>query len=103
MRTTDNSMSRLCNRLMSCAQQSLDQLQYIIDDMEYTLAQNPEREDIKACIEDVKSKIKANESVNWTTANHWGEHFDSISADSTDGPGDVGDIVPETSAEEDDD
>lgn len=78
-RNIDNAMSRLCNRLMSCAQSALDTQQYILEEMEYLSEQNPDREDIKACVEEIKAQNKASESQNWATANSWGEHFDGIS------------------------
>lgn len=87
MRNIDTTMSRLCTRLMSTAQSSLDAQQYAIEEMEYLFEQNPDREDIRACIEEIKAKNKANESENWATANHWGEHFDGIgSSDEEENP-----------------
>lgn len=88
MDNIDKSMSRLCNRLMSAEQQALDTLCYALDEMEYIAQQNPAREDIKACIEEIKTKVKAEESKHWVRLNHWGEHFDGITVDSDDGDDD---------------
>ena len=74
----DSRMSRLCNRLMSCAQSVLDTQNFVLEEMEYILNENPDREDIRACIEEIKAKNKASESENWVTANKWSEHFDGI-------------------------
>lgn len=76
----DNRMSRLCGRLMSSSQIARDQIEYILEEMEYIAEANPDREDVRACIEEIKSKNKASESVNWTVGNQWSEHFDGISA-----------------------
>lgn len=102
-RNIDNQMSRLCNRLMSVAQSALDSQQYIIEEMEFIAEQNPEREDVKACIAEVKAKNKASESENWTTANHWGEHFDGISTEEepADKPADSGSTKTEETADDD--
>lgn len=78
MRTVDNSMSRHCNRLMSNIQQLIDSLAYNLEEMEWLQEQNPEREDIKACIDDIKTKVKAAESTHWVLLNNWSEHFDSV-------------------------
>lgn len=79
-RNIDNRMSRLCGRLMSVAQNARDAQEYILEEMEYILEANPDREDVRACIDEIKAKNKASESVSWATANHWSEHFDNISA-----------------------
>lgn len=78
MENTDLSMARCCNRLMSAEQQALDALSYALEEMEYLAQQHPDREDIRACIEEIKSKIKADEAKHWAICNHWGEHFDGI-------------------------
>lgn len=78
MDNIDKSMSRLCNRLMGAEQQALDTLGYSLDEMNYIAEQNPAREDIKSCIEEIKLKVKADESKHWVICNHWGEHFDGI-------------------------
>lgn len=84
-RTVDNKMSRLCGRLMSVAQNARDQIDYILEEMEYIADSNTDREDVRACIDEIKSKNKTGESENWAAANHWSEHFDSI--DTTDAEG----------------
>lgn len=80
----DSRMSRLCNRLMGCAQSALDAQNYALEEMEYILNENPDRDDVRACIEEIKAKNKASESENWATANHWAEHFDGIGGEETD-------------------
>ena len=80
MRSIDTQMSRLCGRLMSTAQNALDAINYALEEMEYIAEQNPDREDIRACIEEIKKQNKGNESANWAAANHWSEHFDGIDA-----------------------
>lgn len=77
-RSVDNRMSRLCGRLMSSAQIARDQIEYVLEEMEYIVESNPDREDIRSCVEEIKAKNKASESTNWTTANNWSEHFDGI-------------------------
>lgn len=79
MNSPDNQMSRVCNRVMSAAQSALDTLQYVIEDAEFYAGQHPDREDIKACEDEIKTKCKTAISEVWAIANHWGEHFDSIS------------------------
>ena len=74
----DRFMSRANERLMSCAQRSLDEINYIIDDMESMAEQCPEREDIRACVDEVKNKVKKATTESWVTANHWSEHFDGL-------------------------
>lgn len=71
-------MSRANERLMSCAQRTLDELGYILDDMERIADQCPGREDVRACIDEVK--VKANKAMTecWAAANHWSEHFDGL-------------------------
>jgi hypothetical protein len=78
MSNVDTAMSRLCNRLMGATQNMLDTLTYTLDEMEYLSQQNPGREDIESCIEEVKTKIKAQESSHWVSLNNWGEHFDGV-------------------------
>lgn len=79
MENIDNKMSRLCGRLMSNAQMARDAQEYILEEMQYVAEQNPDREDVRACIEEIKQKCKSAESENWAIGNHWGEHFDGIS------------------------
>ena len=64
----DRYMSRLNDRLMSSAQ----------------------RDDIRACIDEIKNGNKAKASEAWVIANRWSEHFDGISGDddATDEPKD---------------
>lgn len=75
----DRYMSRLNDRLMSSAQQALNDIGYTLDEMEQIAAEHPEREDIRACIDDIKSGNKAKASEAWAIANRWSEHFDGIS------------------------
>lgn len=79
-RNIDNVMSRICTRIMSAAQNALEAICYALEEMEYAAEANPDREDIRACIDEIKATNKANESANWAAANHWGEHFDGIGA-----------------------
>lgn len=81
--SADNRMSRLCGRAMTVAAGARDSLEYILEEMEYIAEANPEREDIKACVDEIKTKCKAGESENWAAANKWSEHFDGISTDSS--------------------
>lgn len=76
--SADNRMSRLCGRAMSVAASARGSLEYVLEEMEYIAEANPEREDIKACVDEIKAKCKASESENWATANHWSEHFDGL-------------------------
>ncbi len=71
-------MSRANERLMSCAQRTLDELGYILDDMERIADQCPGREDVRACIDEVKVKAKKAMTECWAAANHWSEHFDGL-------------------------
>jgi len=86
--SADNRMSRLCGRAMSVAAGARDSLEYILEEMEYIAEANPEREDINACVDEIKTKCKASESENWAAANKWSEHFDGISTDSSDADSD---------------
>ena len=86
--SADNRMSRLCGRAMSVAAGARDSLEYILEEMEYIAEANSEREDIKACVDEIKTKCKASESENWAVANKWSEHFDGISTDSSDADSD---------------
>ena len=81
-RSIDAQMSRLCGRLMSTAQNALDAMNYALEEMEYIAEAFPEREDVRACIEEIKKQNKASESANWATANHWSEHFDGVAGGS---------------------
>lgn len=74
----DRYMSRLNDRLMSSAQQALNDIGYALDEMEMAAENAPEREDIKACIAEVKIKSKKALTECWAAANHWSEHFDGI-------------------------
>ena len=82
--SADNRMSRLCGRAMSVAASARESLEYVLEEMEYIAEANPEREDIKACVDEIKTKCKTSESENWAAANKWSEHFDGISTDSGD-------------------
>ncbi len=56
----DRYMSRLNERLMSCAQRALDEMNYLLDDMNNIAEQHPEREDITGyhgTSKDIASKI----------------------------------------------
>lgn len=98
-RSIDGAMSRLCGRLMSCAQNALDTINYVLEEMELIAGQNPDREDIQACIDEIKAKNKASESQNWATANHWSEHFDGI--DTGDGEEEPAEEPAETDSDDD--
>ena len=75
----DKHMSRLNERVMSGAQHAIDELGYALDEMEAAADGNPEREDIKACLAEVKAKSKKALAECWAAANHWSEHFDGLS------------------------
>lgn len=77
----DRYMSRLNERLMSCAQRALDEMNYLLDDMNNVSEQHPEREDIRACVDEIKTKNKKAITESWATANHWSEHFDGLGGD----------------------
>ncbi len=80
----DRYMSRLNDRLMSSAQQALNDIGYTLDEMEMASENAPEREDIKACIAEVKLKSKKALAECWVAANHWSEHFNGIGGKDTD-------------------
>lgn len=98
-RSIDGTMSRLCGRFMSCAQNALDAQNYALEEMEYLAEQNPDREDIRACIDELKQQNKASESANWATADHWSEHFDGIDAGDGNGGEETG-TTDESATEE---
>ncbi len=77
----DRYMSRLNDRLMSSAQRALDDIGYTLDEMEQLAAERPEREDIRACIDEIKNGNKATTSEAWAIANRWSEHFEGVSGD----------------------
>lgn len=81
MNNIDRYMSRLNDRLMSSAQQALNDIGYALDEMEQIAAEHPERDDIRACIEEIKNGNKAKASEAWAIANRWSAHFDGISVD----------------------
>ena len=97
MDNIENAMSRLCNRLMGAEQQALDTLNYTLDEMEYLARENPDRDDIRACIEEIKEKVKADESDHWARCNKWAEHFDGIAPAEKDD--DESDAEPEKDGE----
>lgn len=76
--TIESRVASICERFKSAAQSALDSMGYAIEDLEYIAEANPDREDIKACLAELKSTNKANENTNWVTANKWAEHFDGI-------------------------
>lgn len=84
----DRFMSRANERLMSCAQRTLDEVGYVLDDMENIAEQCAEREDIRSCIDEVKGKIKKVATEAWAIANHWSEHFDGLGNKTDDGESD---------------
>lgn len=79
MNHIDGYMSRLNDRVMSGAQHAIDELNYALDEMQMAADENPEREDIKACVAEVKAKSKKALAECWAAANHWSEHFDGLS------------------------
>ena len=54
----DRYMSRLNDRLMASAQQALNDIGYALDEMECIAAEHPERDDIRACVEEIKNGNK---------------------------------------------
>lgn len=80
----DRHMSRLNERLMACSQSALDSINYLLDDMNSIAEQNFEREDIRACINEVKTKTKKALTESWAIANHWSEHFDGLGREDSD-------------------
>lgn len=83
--TIESRVSSICERFKSAAQSALDSMGYAIEDLEYIAEANPNREDIQACLAELKSTNKANENTNWVTANKWAEHFDGINPVTEDG------------------
>lgn len=79
MNHIDSYMSRLNDRVMSGAQHAIDELNYALDEMQMAADDNPEREDIKACVAEVKAKSKKALAECWAAANHWSEHFEGLS------------------------
>ena len=77
--SADNRMSRLCGRAMSVAASARESLEYVLEEMEYIAEANPEREDIKACVAEIKAKSKKALAECWAAANHWSEHFEGLS------------------------
>lgn len=92
----DRYMSRLNDRLMSSAQQALNDVGYTLDEMEQIAAEHPEREDIRACIDEIKSGNKVKASEAWAIANHWSEHFDGIDGGEDDDCDDKGEPTEDT-------
>ena len=80
----DRYMSRTNERLMSCAQRTLDEIGYNLDDLESIAEQHSERDDIRACIAEIKEKGKKAATEMWAAANHWSEHFDGLSGNEKD-------------------
>lgn len=78
MSNIDSYMSRLNDRVMSGAQHAIDELNYALDEMQMAADENPEREDIKACVAEVKEKSKKALAECWAAANHWSEHFEGL-------------------------
>lgn len=78
MYNIEQSMARLCNRLMENAQSSLTELTYILDEMAYNTEQSGQREDIEACMKEIKEKVKSGVAEHWAVLNKWAEHFDGI-------------------------
>lgn len=78
MNHIDGYMSCLNDRVMSGAQHAIDELNYALDEMQMAADENPEREDIKACVAEVKEKSKKALAECWAAANHWSEHFDGL-------------------------
>lgn len=78
MNNIDRYMSRLNDRVMSGAQHALDELGYALDEMQMAADENPDREDIKACVAEVKAKSKKALTECWAAANHWSEHFEGL-------------------------
>lgn len=76
--TIDARVARICERFKSNAQSALNAMAYDIEDLEYIAAENPDREDIQACLAELKATNKAGENTSWVTANKWAEHFDGI-------------------------
>ena len=86
MYNIEQSMTRLCNRLMENAQGSLNELTYTLDEMSYNAEQSGKREDIEACMKEVKEKVKSSVAEHWAILNKWAEHFDGITPpDESDG------------------
>ena len=81
---TDRFLSRVNARIMSCAQRTLDEIGYTLDDLESLAEQHLDRDDILACIAEIKEKGKKAATELWTTANHWSEHFDGLGGGDTD-------------------
>lgn len=79
MNHIDSYMSRLNDRVMSGAQHAIDELNYALDEMQMEADDNPEREDIKACVAEIKAKSKKALAECWAAANHWSEHFEGLS------------------------
>lgn len=87
MNNIDSYMSRLNDRVMSGAQHAIDELNYALDEMQMAAEDNYEREDIKACVAEVKAKSKKALAECWAAANHWSEHFDGLNnGEKTDDP-----------------
>lgn len=80
----DRYMSRLNERLMNTAQYALNDINSVLDEMEMIAENNPDREDIRACIDEIKAKNKKGATESWTIANHWSEHFDGLGGEDTD-------------------
>ena len=78
---TDRFLSRVNARIMSCAQRTLDEIGYTLDDLESLAEQHLDRDDILACIAEIKEKGKKAATELWTTANHWSEHFDGLGSE----------------------
>ena len=79
MNHIDSYMSRLNDSVMSGAQHAIDELNYALDEMQMAADDNPEREDIKACVAEIKAKSKKALAECWAAANHWSEHFEGLS------------------------
>lgn len=97
----DRYMSRLNDRLMSSAQQALNDIGYTLDEMEMAAENAPERDDIKACIKEAKAKTKKALTEAWATANHWSEHFDCLCGGEEADDGEKGEPSEDTDSDKD--
>ena len=100
MNHIDSYMSRLNDRVMSGAQHAIDELNYALDEMQMAADDNPEREDIKACVAEIKAKSKKALAECWAAANHWSEHFDGISEPDSEPSEEADDSTEDKGAEE---
>jgi hypothetical protein len=83
---TNQRLANLCNRLMESEQRAITEQSYALEELT-RIAEASRRDDVLACIDEIKQKVTGDEITHWEIIKGWFTFFSGISTEADDPDG----------------